>query len=738
MGPYSTKSRVIALVVVLFLPAFAKSQSTYEEQVIFDNSLADKSFYYSEGQVIAPSKLEVAEQKLPVDSSHYLSPPNSLRLQWQSNTGGYWNMTISVRKRYGLPELSGDALQFWCYSDTELSAEESPRIFLRDDELNGTPSISLLSTAHVIRAKRWVRIRLPFSGFVSPVRNTAPLLFNPARLRSISIVQGLDDGKPHTLYIDEIEVRDEVAGGDSVPGAPEGLTAKGYERHIDLSWAPSRDAGLRYYEIYRSFDGKNFSPVGIARNSLHRYEDFLGGSGKKASYRITAVDVRYKKSPPSAVVESGTRAMSDEELLTMVQEGSFRYYWEGGHPVAGMAIEILPGNENLVAVGSSGFGIMALVAGVNRGFITREQGVERMLKIVRFLSKADRFHGAWPHFLDGRTGKVIPYFGKYDDGGDLVETSFLMEGLLVARQYFNRPTREEQEIRDTITTLWKSVEWDWYRKNPGSKFLYWHWSPDSGFYINHPLIGWNETMIAYLLAIASPTHPIPASMYYSGWASQSERAVEYRRGWSGTTQGDHYSNGNSYYGMTLEVGEGNGGQLFFTHYSFMGFDPRGKRDRYTDYFENNRKIALINHAYAVQNPLQWQGYGANSWGQTAGINSGGMAYPRDDIGTITCTGALASFPYTPQESMAALKHFYRDLGGKLWGAYGFRDGFNVSQNWFEDVNMGLNQAPITVMIENYRSGLIWKLFMANPEIKPALDRIGFRPDTEGTVPKQNP
>jgi hypothetical protein len=352
-----------------------------------------------------------------------------------------------------------------------------------------------------------------------------------------------------------------------------------------------------------------------------------------------------------------------------------------------------------------------------------------MLQILRFLARADRFHGVWPHFLDGRTGRVAPYFGKYDDGGDLVETAFLMQGLLVARQYFDGDSPAEREIRDTVTSFWRAIEWSWYRKTPESERLYWHWSPDHGFHISHPLIGFNETLIVYLLAIASPTHAVPASLYHTGWAGQSALAVNYRRGWGRTTHGDHYVNGHSYYRIPLDVGVGNGGELFFTHYSFLGFDPRRKRDRYTNYFTNNRNIALIQHAYAVANPLKHPGYGDASWGRSAGVNAGsGRATPAGDNGTITCTAALASFPYTPEESMKALKHFYRDLGDRLWGIYGFRDGFNLTQNWFEDVNMGLNQAPIVVMVENHRTGLVWDRFMANPEIAPALEAIGFRPD----------
>jgi hypothetical protein len=568
---------------------------------------------------------------------------------------------------------------------------------------------------------------LPFDSFVGIFRSTREESFDPRRLVSLTIVHGLDDGKEHIVYIDDVKTGDDIPDDSKPPSSPAGLSAKGYDRHIDLTWERNNEADLLHYKIYRSFDGRAYAPIGIQKGHLTRYVDFLGESGKTAFYKISAVDASDNESPLSGEVKAATRAMTDEELLTMIQEACLRYYLDAAHPVAGMAIEILPGDQNLVALGASGFGIMALVVGVERGFITRDRGVERLLKIVRFLAKADRFHGVWPHFLDGRTGKVIPYFGKYDDGGDLVETAFLIQGLLAARQYFDRDTGAEREIRNRINEFWKSVEWDWYRKEPTSDFLYWHWSPNHGFHISHPLVGWNETMIVYLLAIASPTHAVPASMYHTGWAGQSDMAVRYRQAWSRTTQGDHYLNGNTYYGIKLDVGPVS--ELFFTHFSFLGFDPRHKKDRYTNYFKNNRNMALIHHAYSIENPRKHLGYGDDTWGRSAGINAaGGRATPRDDNGTITVHAALASFPYTPAESLKALKHFYRDLGSKLWGIYGFRDGFNLTENWFEDVNMGLNQGPIVVMIENHRSELIWRLFMSNPEIEPALRSIGFEKD----------
>jgi hypothetical protein len=719
--------------IATFLMSTALAQPTrYDRHVIFDNSLADGGYEPSKSYRVAPSVLEVHREKFPVSAEHFVSPPNALRLRWRSATGGDWRMTLEVPRRYARPfAFEGEALTFWCFADTEITAENSPRIFLQDRDENGTPAVTLVKGDERIPVGKWVQVTLPFAAFRDPVYNgTADSAFDRAKFLSISFMQGLDDDQEHTLYLDDVQIRDVSMADQAAPAAPGEVRVRGFERHVDVTWT-AEDADDRLsFRIYRSENGQAFTPVGTAQATRRRFADFLGQPGRTVEYRVTALDLAGNESAPSTAARATTREFNDDELLQMVQEACFRYYWETAHPRAGLAPEVLPGDENLLALGGSGFGVMALIVGAERGFEPRERVAERLLTIVRFLSRADRFHGVWPHFLNGDTGKVIPFFGKYDNGGDLVETAFMIQGLLAARQYFDRDTPAEREVRETITRLWREVEWSWYRKTPDSDLLYWHWSPDHAWHISHPLIGWNEALIIYLLAIASPTHAVPAELYHRGWAGTSERHVRYRRGWSRTTQGDHYVNGNTYYGIKLDVGEGNGSDLFFTHFSFMGFDPRRRRDRYTNYFENNRAIARINHAYCVENPRGYVGYGHDTWGLSAGINSGGgRPLPRDDNGTINIMASLASMPYTPDESMAALRHFYRDLGAKVWGPYGFYDGFNQTQNWFEPVYMALNQAPITVMIENHRSGLIWKLFMANPEIQPALDAIGFKPDS---------
>jgi hypothetical protein len=727
---------LFCFLILIVLPCGAAAPTDYYNHVVFDNSVTPDYYYYSSGRAVFPSTIELLSGSLPVEKKNFFTAPNALRLQWQSVAGGSWETELRVVSMRNRPtDFRGDTLYMWCYSPEAFPAADLPFIQLEDQEHNFTAPIKLDGIEGDVPAKRWFQVRLPLSEF-----ETASIHpFQARELHSLYFSQGAADDTPHTLIIDEIKIDNRTAATPvapevrSPPRSPKNVQTKGYDRHIDISWDPVTDASdLQSYAIYRSIGKHKFQPIGIQSADTNRYTDFIGKSGVTATYRVKAVDRSYRQSALSGAATAATKELSDDELLTMLQEACFRYYWEGAHPVAGATLENIPGDERIVATGASGFGIMALIVGADRGFITREQGVERLSKILDFLEKVPRYHGAWAHFLNGDTAQSMLVFGMFDNGGDLVETSFLMEGLLAARQYFKDDGEVGQNIYQRITKLWETVEWDWYRRSPNNDALLWHWSPQWSWFIDHRLTGFNETMITYLLAIASPTHGVPASLYYSGWAGQSEAAIAYRSGWSGSNEGDRYINGHSYFGIKLDVGVGTGGPLFFTQYSFMGFDPRGIHDRYTDYFDNNRNLVLIDQAYCESNPGHFQGYGADDWGLTASDDQlGYSAHAPDratDNGTITPTGALASFPYTPKASMAALKFFYRDLGDRLWGVYGPRDAFNLTRNWFSPVYMGLDQAPIVVMVENYRTGLIWKLFMSNPEIQPMLDKIGFQPD----------
>ncbi|MGC2172163.1 MAG: glucoamylase family protein [Candidatus Sulfotelmatobacter sp.] len=725
----SRKRHLFILAVVLgLLPSLAHATSDYYRHVIFDNSLTSDDYFYSSAQTSGQSFLEQKDHRLPVETKTFLTPPNAIRLQWQSAPGGGWVAELqAVDLRNRLPGLSGHNLYFWIFAPQPISAADLPRIVLSSarEEFPGSFSepLDLGKYTGDLPAGRWVQVRIP----LSDCRTASIYPFHPEYVHNVIFHQGRADDVRHALIVDEIRVDDDPAAASVLP-APSAVRATGYDRHVEVEWDGVESSALARYVIYRSLDRKNFSPVGIQLPGIYRYEDFLGKSGVPAQYKVVASDWRYRQSAFSSVASASTRELTDDELLTMLQKACFHYYWEGADPHSGMARESIPGDDRVVATGASGFGIMALMVGVDRGFITRQQGVRRLTRIVNFLEHAQRYHGAWSHYMNGNTGHTMAVFGMFDNGGDLVETSFLMEGLLAARQYFHGPGESEQSLYGRITQLWESVEWNWYREAPNSDFLYWHWSPEWAFQIHHRLIGFNEVMIAYLLGMASPTHPVPAGMYYSGWASQSERAVKYREGWSGATDGDHYENGHTYYGIRLDVGVGTGGPLFFTDYSYMGFDPHSLHDRFTkSYFDNNQHIALINRAYSIANPKHFAGYGANAWGLTASDGPNGYVAhapdERHDRGTLTPTGALASFPYTPEASMAAFKHFYRDLGDQLWGIYGPRDAFNQGANWVSPIYMGLNQAPIVVMIENYRTGLVWRNFMSNPEIGKMLEGL---------------
>jgi exo beta-1,2-glucooligosaccharide sophorohydrolase (non-reducing end) len=715
--------------LLFVVPTLMQGQSSYFPQTFFDNSLTSDSYYYSAGKASTPSTLELLGGKLPVETGHFRTPPNALRLRWKSMGQGGWSTEIRLYQwRNREINFPGDTLVFSCYAPEAIRPEDFPRLALKDKDNNFTQPLNISNFVQGVGARQWTEVRVPLDRFVTASIHP----FEPRRMNSIFFVQGEADRQDHTLIVDEFRTaaRELPSARPALPVVRH-IQAKGYERHVDVSWDLIEDKSIARYVIYRSLDGRTFSPIGIQLPGVCRYSDFLGKPGQQVAYKVVTSDVSYRESALSEAASASTRAMSDDELLTAVQEACFRYYWEGADPHSGMTRENFPGDDRIVATGASGFGIMALVVGVHRGFITREQGLQRMRQIADFLGKADRFHGVWPHFMNGETGHRMPVFGVYENGADLVETAFLLEGLLSARQYFKGSTPAEQELDKEITHLWESVEWDWFRRMPDGDALYWHWSPEYSWHINHRLTGWNEVMITYLLAIASPTHGVPASLYYTGWAGQSKAAIEYRQSWGQSAAGDHYTNGKTYEGIKLDVGVGSGGPLFFTHYSFMGFDPH-MRDRFTNYFDNNRSQVRINRAYCIRNPGHFPGYGENCWGITAVDGPEGYVpyepNPKMDDGTIAPTGAIASFPYTPEASMKALKYFYREIGDRLWGIYGFRDAFNLKQNWFSNIYMGLNQAPMVVMIENYRTGLVWKNFMANPEMQPMMQHIGFQPE----------
>ncbi len=437
-----------------------------------------------------------------------------------------------------------------------------------------------------------------------------------------------------------------------------------------------------------------------------------GGGGAAAEQPMDAA-------PPARVRDSGLAHaaapladLPDDLLLERVQRQTFRYFWEGAHPVSGLTLDRRTTGDDVVddrvAVGGTGFGIMALITAVERSWVTREAAVERLGRMLDLLMHATCYHGAFPHFMNGATGATIPFFRK-DDAADLVETSFLFMGLLCARQYFSGDVAAERSLRGRITLLWEDVEWDWFTQG-GRKVLYWHWSPNNGWAMDHEIHGWNECLITYVLAAASPRYRIDPLVYHRGFAT-----------------GRDFLNGKEYYGIELPLGPRYGGPLFFAHYSFCGLDPRGLKDGYADYWELNVRHVRINHAHCVANPNGHKGYGPACWGLTSSDGPDGYSTHAPDVddGTLAPTAAISSLPYMPHESLSAMRHFLAAHGSRVWTQLGFVDAFCERRDWFATTHLAIDQGPIVVMLENFRSGLLWKLFMSVPEVQAGLRRLGF-------------
>ncbi|MCG7280729.1 beta-glucosidase [Chryseobacterium taklimakanense] len=447
----------------------------------------------------------------------------------------------------------------------------------------------------------------------------------------------------------------------------------------------------------------------------------------KAAILLSAILLTSCKSASSTQKNASTvsKNITDVQLMDRVQRDALKYFWDFAEPNSLMGREryhedFYPKNDaNVVTTGGSGFGLMTILVGIERGFIPRKEAVKRLSNIADFLAKADRHHGAWPHWLNGETGKTVN-FGNKDNGGDIVETAFLTQGLMVVREYFKNGNAEEKALAEKMDKLWKGVEWNWYTKG-GEKVLYWHWSPIDGWLMNHKIQGYDETLITYILAASSPTYPIDAETYYQGF-----------------TRNGGYLTSNTKYGLPLIVkhngAEEYGGPMFWEHYSYLGLDPNGLSDRYIkNYFDLTRNHALIQYRYSVENPKKFKGYGENYWGLTASYTrnpDGSVGYrahnPKEDNGVIAPTAAISSMPYTPKESLNVLRFLYTQKP-QFIGSAGPYDATSLHfDNWFTPRYLAIDQGTIAPMIENYRTGLLWKLFMNAPEIKAGLKKLDFK------------
>jgi hypothetical protein len=645
--------------------------------------------------------------KAPLEYTTKWRGTTAIRLNFKQQSGGDWVLGVATAGWAAVNGTPLDSLVLWSYSATAIPSASLPYVFIEDVNNVRTPRYSMASyNPSGVPAATWTRLVMP----LAPIK-AGPGGANMTVINKMFFCQAPTGAMnvQRTISLDEIRwIRADL----TPPVTPTGAQGLAFERHVDLLWDLPAPADVESHRIERLTNGVwtqwTWGAAEDGGISL-----WAGSPAVACTVRAIAEDWSFRESSPTATFVLATRSLGDTEFMDMIQRATFRYFWQGAHPVSGLIRE-RSSSGDVCTSGGTGFGLMTIPVGIERGYVTRAQGTARVLQVLTFLSAtAEKHWGAFPHWIHGVTGQHVGFLGPTDDTVDLVETSYVAQGLLTVRQYFDGASADETQIRTLATQMWEAIEWNMF-VGSGESVLRWHRSPTTGL-SSANVQGWNECLITYLLAIASPTHPVPAAFYTIGWARNGAMALN-----------------QSYYGYPLYVGYAYGGPMFFAHYSFLGLDPRFKHDAYANYYTHNRDHALVQVAYSAANPLGRVGYSSTCWGLTASDDPYGYSAHEamtNDNGTLTPTAALASMPYVPQQSMAAARTFYDTYGATLWGFDGFKDAFHPGLGWTASDYLAIDQGPIVLMIENFRSGLLWKRFMANSEIAPMLAAVGFVADS---------
>lgn len=701
------KIKLYLLLIVFFLFAL----NVHSQEVIFfangttttfyDQGIVDKvNLGTSTFEFTYPPGLPQYNDKVPCTTTAYQGA-SSLKFNYFSSASGNWKATIH-RSDWSSANLSNsDSLSFYLYPVEDFPDTALPLIAVKTALTSGSGEITssfykLSGFNSNIKTGEWNRIVFPLEKFFSVSS------LNRSVVKGVVFAQSEKNNTSRMIYIDEIKAFKSISSVLPVTG----LTATGYDSHAELSW--TKPANGFTYRIYTSVDGGlNYSVRGETTDNF--YLDFVPEEyrNKSLTYKVVTAYQQKESEPAMAITE--ITDYTDDELLDMIQRYTFRYFWEGAHQATGLALERTNGGSSTAASGATGMGLMAMIVAYEREYRPREEIKDRILSILDFLGRCDRHHGAWSHWYNADTGKTQP-FSTYDNGGDLVETAYVVQGLMALKNYFTGDDTKSVQIREKTDQLWKGVEWDWYRQG-NQNVLYWHWSPNYNWKMNMKISGWNECLVTYVLAASSPTFGIPKEVYTQGWARNGSMV-----------------NKRTYYGYPISLSPNWGGPLFWIHYSFLGLNPNGLKDQYADYWSENVITAKIHVEYAKANPKGHLNYSAKNWGLTASDDPSGYTAHQpviNDNGTISPTAALASFPYTPDESMAAMKYFYRERGKDIFGKYGPYDAFNDNVGWVQKAYLGIDQGPIVVMIENYRTGLLWNTVMKDSNLKSGLDKLGF-------------
>lgn len=674
--------------------------STYYDQgIVGVNSIGESAFEHT-----YPPGYPQWDDKIPCTSNAYKGE-SALKFNYTSSENGNWNVSI-YRNDWQSSDVSElDSLGFFIYTPQAITAGSLPHIAIKTTGSSDETSdfIALTEYTSDIQPSTWTHITMPLSHLKTSDN------INLGAVKGIVFKQSESNNESRLFYIDNISA---FKNYEYIP-APENVNLTAYDAHTELQWNTQMNDLM--YRIEVSYDN------GLSYEQLTEQTDtsFLhfvpqNHGEQEVSYRLTSILGTQLSESVTATVTM--QQFTDDELLDMVQEYTFRYFWDGAHQPSGMSTERMEGD--VVASGASGMGLMTMIVAHERKYQDPAAIKERILSMLDFLATCERFHGAWAHWYNGDTKLARP-FSEKDNGGDLVETSFVAQGLIALQGYFTGTDEKSTAIREQAAQLFREIEWTWYQQN-NEDVLYWHWSPDYNWEMNMPIKGWNESLITYIMAASSPTYSINPSVYESGWAQNGSMVKE-----------------RSYYGHTISLSPDYGGPLFWLHYTHLGIDPRNLSDQYANYWDEHVNTVAIHYDYAVRNPKGHKNYGENCWGLTSSDDPDGYSAHKpmySDNGTIAPTAALSSMPYAPEEVMQALKYFYRERGAELFGKYGFYDAFNDNEDWVKHDYLGIDQGPIVVMIENYRSQLLWNSVMSHTDVQNGLDNLGFNTTTSITNP----
>lgn len=670
----------------------------YDEGIVDVDHLGESLFEYTH-----PPGAEQYNDKVPCSTTSH-NGSTSLKFDYLSAENGNWKVTIYLED-WATADIAGmDSLSFYVFSGTGLPAAALPLIGLKANENSGSGDVesTLLPLSEhngEIPAGEWTRVGIPLDLFFNDNQNSE---LDFTEVKGIIFNQSESDGSERLILVDDLFAFKSL---DEVPSV-ENLTASGYDSHAELTW--DRPLDDLSYQIYASFDGGN-TYEWRGETSENFYLDFVPEEGRNRDvyYRVMASSSGKASAP--AEITTNIRDFTDEELINMTQRYAFRYFWEGAHHPTGMILERSNGNGTTVASGATGMGLMTMIVAHEREYRSRDAVKDRVISILNFLQNCERHHGAWSHWYNADTYQTKP-FTPDDDGGDIVETSYVAQALIALRNYFDGDDSQSARIREKATALWEGIGWDWYRND--QNVLYWHWSPNIGFEKGMEVKGWNESLITYIMAASSPDHAISKRVYDQGWARNGDMVNE-----------------RTFYDYEISLAPDWGGPLFWLHYTHLGINPHGLEDQYANYWVEHVNTIKIHQAYAIDNPYYYENYGENCWGLTASDDPDGYTAHQpwnNDNGTISPTAALSSMPYLPAEVMKVLKYLYRERGDELWGKYGPYDAFNDERDWVQDAYIGIDQGPIVLMMENHRTGLLWKNVMKDPDVQEGLEKLGFQ------------